>query len=409
VPLAAAAVVTIATALAAGGAAGAAPSLDDVGAALRGDPVYVDEAAERALTAEEADDLRDAIAEGDTPIFVAVLPASAADAVGGDPGQLPEALAVATQLGGTYAVLAGDSFRAGSSTMPAGTAGELATASFQAARDEGAAAVLTEFVGRVQDAAAAGPAAGGGGEADADDDGGIGFGGVLLVAGAGAVGLYAWTRARKRRAAREAEDREHEADRQLLLAEVSVLADDVVSLEPEVAIHPDAQADYDAAVSRYKVAHTALTEDGDGRGHRFDLVRVRRLVDEARYAMARARARIAGREPPPPPDELRRPGDHDEPVVDVDERGEPVYVGRDGFTGYGPFYGGGWFMGGNGLFTGLLLGSLLGGWGHPGPIVIDHGDSGGGGEGGGDWGGDFGGDFGGGDFGGGDFGGGDFG
>jgi hypothetical protein len=334
-------------------------------------------------------------------------------------------VADATGLPGTYAVVAGDSFRAGSSTLAAGQAGELATTAFQSASDEGVAAVLAEFVDSVQEADAGtngGVSGGGGGdEGDGSDDGGFGWGGLLLLAGAGGVGVYAWRRRQRTRAAREAEQREYEADRQLLRAEVSVLADDVVSLEPQVAIHPEAQADYDAAISRFKVAQTVLDEGDDGAGHRFDLVRVRRLIDEAQYAMARARARIDGREPPPPPDELRRPGLHDEPAVDVDERGEPTYVGRDGFAGYGPFYGGGWFMGANGLFTGLLLGSLLGGFGHPGPILVETGgdggdggvdsDGGGGDFGGGDFGGgDFGGgDFGGGDFGGGDFGGGDFG
>ena len=68
----------------------------------------------------------------------------------------------------------------------------------------------------------------------------------------------------------------------------------------------------------------------------------------------------------------------------------------------------GWF-GGGGLFNGLLLGAMLGGfggWGWGGTTVINEGDTYVDGDGGGDFGG---GDFGGGDFGGGDFGGGDFG
>jgi hypothetical protein len=91
-------------------------------------------------------------------------------------------------------------------------------------------------------------------------------------------------------------------------------------------------------------------------------------VAEARYAMARSKALMAGREPPPPPEDLRRQGRHDEPPVALDDRGAPVYAGGQ------PFYGGGWFGAGSGLFGGLLLGSMLGGWGRGGPIVIDHGD-----------------------------------
>ena len=117
---------------------------------------------------------------------------------------------------------------------------------------------------------------------------------------------------------------------------------------------------------------------------------------------------MAGRPPPEPPPELRRPGRHGEPAVDLDDDRRPLYAG------YAGPYQVGWF-GGGGLFNGLLLGALLGGfggWGWGGTTVINEGDTyvdgdGGGGDfGGGDFGG---GDFGGGDFGGGDFGGGDFG
>jgi hypothetical protein len=387
-------------------AAFAAQGLDDVGAALRQDPVYVDGDAEQAISDEAADDLREDIADGGEPIFVAVLPASTLEAYDGDPDRAARAVADAVSVSGTYAVVVGDSFRAGSTILPAGMAPAIATETFQSRGGDGVEAVLREFVDEVQAADGGVSNGGGSGRGDGDGGGGFGLGGVLLVAGAGAVGVYAWTRSRRRRAEREAEAREYEADRQLLEAEASVLAGDIVAMEADVAIHPDAQADFEAATSRFKAAQAALDQGDDGDGHRFDLVRVRRIIDEARYALARAKARIDGREPPPPPDELRQPGRHDEPALDLDEQGEPRYVGRDGFAGYGPFYGGGWFMGGNGLLTGLLLGSLLGGWGHPGPIIVDNGGGGGGDFGGGDFGG---GDFGGGDFGGGDFGGGDFG
>ena len=153
-------------------------------------------------------------------------------------------------------------------------------------------------------------------------------------------------------------------------------------------------------MNRYRAAQAAL-EYAD---QPVDLVRVARVVAEARYLMDRARALVEGREPPPPPAELQRTGPHGEPAVTLDDRRQPAYVGYPGG------FQGGWY-GGNGLFTGLLLGSLLGGgfggWGYGGTTIINEG---GGGDGGGDWGGgDFGGgDFGGGDFGGGDFGGGDF-
>ena len=229
---------------------------------------------------------------------------------------------------------------------------------------------------------------------------------VLLLAGAAGGGL--WYFRRKKSRARADDQR----NRNVLEAQLAVLADDVVNLGPLVDLHADARPDYEAAVSRYRVAQEALRATDQP----IDLVRVGRLLDEAQYAMARAKAITEGREPPPPPSDLSHPGRRGEPPVDLDERGQPAYVG-----GGSPFYGGGWFGGGGGLMTGLFLGQMLGGgwgWGggHDTNVYVDNdGSDGGGGDGGGDagsgdWGGgDWGGGIGGGDFGGGDWGGGDIG
>jgi len=369
-------------------------AVEEAAAAFRGgEGVFVDPTAERALDPVEADELRDAVSGAGTAIFVAVLPASAAGPGGVD--AVPRELAEATGFAGTYAVVVGDSFRAGSSLLPQGTAGELATRAFQAHRDEGTAAVLLDYVDRV-DAAASGQAPTGGqpnGGTARDGDDGTGFGAVLLLGGAGLGGWALWRSSRRRRAAAEASARRDAADRQMLRAELSVLADDVMRLEPEVALHEEARSDFDAAVHRYRAAEAAL----DYADEPVDLVRVERVVLEARYAMDRARARVDGREPPPPPEELRRRGRHGEPPIELDDRREPVYVGYPGSFGTG------WYGLGGGLFTGLLLGQVLGGWGHG-----WHGWGGGWGQGGGNDDAGWGGGFGGGDFGGG-FGGGDFG
>jgi hypothetical protein len=214
---------------------------------------------------------------------------------------------------------------------------------------------------------------------------------VLLAAGVGLVGLLLWRRSTRRWAENAERVRADEAARQLLDTKVSALAADVARLEPEVMLHRDAQSDLDAAVARCRVAQAALEQ----RDAPLDLVRVARVVDEAAYARDRAQAVVQGREPPPPPEHLRRPGRHGEPAVTLDERRRPTYIGYPGG------FEGGWFGGtGGSLFTGLLLGSMFaGGWG--GETTINReGDFGGGDLGGGD--------FGGGDFGGGDFGGGDF-
>ena len=382
-----------------GGAASASVDLDEVANSLRRSPVYVEADAERALTDDEIDELRSVIRSADTPIYIAVLPASTADLAGGDAAEVASQLADAVNRPGTFGVVVGDSFRAGSSELAAGEAGEFAAAALEANGDD-TAAVLDDFVERVGDAA--GSATGSGESGDGGDDDGSAADWVLpvvLVGGVGAAGLLVWQR-RRRRADEAERARAEAADRQLLRAEVSVLADDVVRLEPEIQLHPDVRNDFDAAVSRYRAAQAAL----DYTDEPVDMVRVARVVAEARYSMDRARAIVEGRQPPAPPEDLQRPGLHGEPAVALDTDRQPAYVGYPGG------FAGGWFGGSSGLFTGLLLGSLLsggfGGWGAGGTTIINEADDGGDGDfGGGDFGG---GDFGGGDFGGGDFGGGDF-
>ena len=324
--------------------------LDEVAGSLRSNPVYVDADAERALTDDEVEELRSVIRSADTPIYVAVLPASAADLAGGDPAEVASQLADAVDREGTFGVVVGDSFRAGSSELPAGEAGELAAAALEANGDN-TAAVLDDFVERVGDAAGSST------ESDDDDANGSGSGSgwvlpVVLVGGAGAAGLLVWRRSRRRRVEAAERARAEEADRQLLRAEVSVLADDVVRLEPEVQLHPDARNDFDAAVSRYRAAQAAL----DHTDEPMDLIRVARVVAEGRYSMDRARAIMEGRQPPAPPEDLQRPGVHGEPAVTLDADRQPAYVGYPGG------FAGGWFGGSNGLFSGLLLGSLAVRW-----------------------------------------------
>ena len=134
------------------GAVSASVDLDEVADALRSNPVYVDAQAERALTDDEIGELQSVIRSADTPIYIAVLPASAVDLAGGDPAEVASQLAEAVDRGGTFGVVVGDSFRAGSSELPGGEAGELAAAALEANGDD-TAAVLDDFVERVGDAA----------------------------------------------------------------------------------------------------------------------------------------------------------------------------------------------------------------------------------------------------------------
>jgi hypothetical protein len=155
-----------------------------------------------------------------------------------------------------------------------------------------------------------------------------------------------------RRARRAVESQHSDApNRHLLKAELSVLSDDVLRLEPQVVLKPEAQGDFDAALHRYRVATAALEQVEAP----VDLVRVQRVVDEATWSMSRARAILDDRPVPAPPVSLQRSGQRGEPAVDVDGD-QPVYVdSRESFQS-------GWF-GGGAMFGGLLMGSILGGFG----------------------------------------------
>jgi hypothetical protein len=150
---------------------------------------------------------------------------------------------------------------------------------------------------------------------------------------------------------------------EVLRAELAVLADDVLRLEPRVAIKEEARHDYEAATHRYRVAEAAM----DYAEAPVDLVRVQRVVDEANWSMSRARAVLENRPPPAPPADLQRPGHHGEPAVRVDD-GQPFYV--DSAASFRS----GWFSAGGGLFSGLLLGTMLGGFGGGGWIAHDNQD-----------------------------------
>jgi hypothetical protein len=213
-----------------------------------------------------------------------------------------------------------------------------------------------------------------------------------------------------------------EAAREDLVA----LADDVQGLEHRVEGNAAATRDYLAALDKYSQASSAF----DRAVSPSQLAPVAESLEEGRYLMASAGARLEGKAPPE-----RRPAcffdpRHGPSVRDVEwappggepravpacaadatriEQGEEpasrqVMVGgmSTPYWAAGPMYGG--YFGG--FFPGLLLGELTGGlggfgWGG-GP---DYGSSG---ADGGDFGGSNLGDFGGGDFGGGDGGGGDF-
>ena len=236
-----------------------------------------------------------------------------------------------------------------------------------------------------------------------DDGGGSGAAGwiVLALAGAGGAAFVISRRQRRRQQAAEfAEVKENARD------DLVALGDDIRALEVDMdmpGVPDEAKGDYETAVNAYQRADQSwrLAQRPD------DLEPAGAALEEGRWAMTCARARLEGREPPErrPPcffDPRHGPSDRDVewapyggeprmvPACEADaqrvERGDDpeareVTVGgrRMPYWAAGPMYAP--FMGGfygAGLLPGLLIGTSLGGiWDSPA-------DAGGGDFGGGD-------------------------
>ncbi|MDQ3856872.1 MAG: hypothetical protein M3327_00240 [Actinomycetota bacterium] len=401
----------------------AGSTIDRAVAALREDEVYVDPAAERRISGEDADRIRERI-DGSSagPVYVAILPAKAATEAGGSTDEAAAELIRALRRDGTYAVVVGNRLRATSTVIDGGDAGRLATEAIQEHRAEGVTPTLLAFVDAVSAARSGGEEGGGDGRGLAPI--------VLPLLAVGGIGFFLFRRRRRR-----AEDAELAGVKAAAQEDLLALADDIRRLDLDVELpgaSEDARRDYERALSMYEKADRAL----DRARMPEELVEVSSAVADGRYAIAAAQARLEGRHPPDrrPPcfiDPRHGPSAREVewappwgaprpiPVCEADAQRivqglEPVprqvtVGGRrtpywDAPPAYGP-WAGGFFGGFGGLFPGLFFGSLLGSALAP-PVYIDTGD-GGDGDSGAD-GGFGGGDFGGGDFGGGDFGGGDF-
>jgi hypothetical protein len=409
-------------------AAQAGEIIDRAASALRDDNVYVDPEAEAGLSASEAQAVRDRIeSTGAGPMYVAVLPEAALSEGGGNAnGVLRELNAASQGRAGTYVVVAGRTIRAGSNDLPAGDTRRAIDAAVDVRAGEGLEAILLDFADRMG-AVRAGEAA----PEDESGDGGGDGSGALILLGVGALGAGAVAVSRRRR--RQAAAAELTEAKDNVRDDLVLLGDQIRALDLDMQMpnaDPAAKEDYALAVERYQEADDAW----EVAKRPEDLEPVGRALEEGRWAMASAQARLEGREPP----EHRAPCFFDPrhgpssrevewsppygaprlvPACEADaqmvERGEEpapreVVMGgqRTPYWNAGPAYApyaGGVFGGFGGLFPGILIGSMLGGAMFP---PIGYGDYSGGDMGGGDFGG---GGFGGGDFGGGGFGGGDFG
>jgi hypothetical protein len=419
-----------AAALALSATALAGEHIDAAVNALQSDPVYVNPDAELAIDDADKARLRSKIdSAGAGPVYVAILSRAAETEAGGDPDGVVQAIHDGLGRRGTYAVIVGRHFRAGSDgVLRQGVAGRLATEALDAHRGEGVTPTLIDFIDRVAAARTSPPSNGD------RSSGGSNALIILLVLGGGAFLVYRTVHQRRKSQAELAEVKAAAHD------DLIALAEDVQKLEEPVETNARAKQEYDEALASYDKA----TSSFDRAARPKQLEAVTGALEEGRYHMAVAEALVEGRTPPErrapcffdprhgpssrdvdwaPPGGTPRPVPACEADAQAVERGqEPAsrqVMARGQMVPYWnapPYFGpwaGGYFMpfGGTGFLSGLFLGELLGGayggWGY--------GSWGGSGDGGGfgSWdsaGSDFGGgmDFGGGDFGGSGGGGGDF-
>ena len=386
------------------------------GGALRGgDPVYVSPDADPTLSPAEAAALADRIRAIGYPMYVAVLPVSAA--VADSPDETLRALRDEVGLQGTYALYIGNAFRAGDTTT---RVGDLAGAAYAQHRDEGPYAVLDAFV------ASAGDRLAGTTGTPPNTAGILGFlGGTAVVVGAG--GYWFYRRSQKATAERTA------AVRRTVDEDVTAYGELVSRLDvDDPRLDDEGRADAQRALDAYETAKSATAT----------MVRPEQAatateaLEEGRFALACVEARREGRALPErrPPcfvDPRHGPsaqdvswapdGGAERPVPvcgscaatllagdlpaprEVEVAGSRVPYWRAGRQ-YAPYAGGYYARSGADMMSVLFMGTMIGSM-MSGPTAVSPGfDAGSGWSGGGG-----GGAFGGGDFGGGDFGGGGFG
>ena len=402
-------------------------AVEQAAAGLRTSPVYLHPDAEADVSEADAQQIASRIDDaGAGPTYIMVVPDSALAGTGGDAVGFLKEVARTIRQPGVYAIIAGNTFRAGStegSGFDTGEVPEAATEALRAHEPEGATAVLLDFVDRLGELRRGDGGSNGAGEVDQST--------ALILLGVlgGGAGLFAVSRSRRRR--REQTEQVAEL-RETARDDLVALGDDVRALDLDVQMpdaDPVAKEHYGLAVERYQEAE----RQNDLARTPEDFRPIGEALEQGRYDMAVAKARLEGR-----PEPERRPpcffdprhgpstrevlwgpdGYEPRPVpaceadaVRIEEGEEPharevvahgermPYYAAPAY--YGP-YAGGFFGGFGGFLPGLLFGSMLGGAMFPGAAWGGGFDDGGGGGGFGD----LGGDFGGGDFGGGDFGGG---
>jgi hypothetical protein len=256
--------------------------------ALRHGPLYVDPPASSALTAAELSGITDRLLTAHTPIYVAVLPRAALERTNGNATLLAAKIyEAAGSPQGTFAVLAGGTFAAGS-TILGKQAGYIAAD--VARRFTRPADRLIAFANELE--VAASPAPTGRAEESGSDQrssGGLPIALVLLPIGLLTVGWIVYARRRRR-------DEQIDDLRMVWRA----IDDDITSYGTALSILDSrlrvpladlpTRRDYGRALEAYERAKQAA---GQIR-HPGDAERVTTALERGWYAVASAQARLSG-------------------------------------------------------------------------------------------------------------------
>lgn len=269
----------------------AATTFDDVGAALRSDPLYVDPKAEVQLSSSQQAEVRNAIAAAGTPIYMAVLPKAALGAAGGDPNAVIDRMRNSTGRAGTYAVLIGSSQNnfgfQGRSTL--GPVGDLASEAYYDNQGD-ATGTMVQFADTVGQRAAQGGLSGASGTPQVSDPGTDWAGlAVLGVLGAGGLGgVWYMRRKAKQRTAESTAAVQKTLDEDITAFGEALDELDVDLSDPRLG--DVGRSELEAALDKYDEARKAtatMTRPEDAS-------KVTAALDEGRWRVACVQARIAG-------------------------------------------------------------------------------------------------------------------
>lgn len=317
------------------------------------DHVYVSQSANPRLSEGEAADLASTIRDLDLPLYVAIVPESTVDKVGGDYDKLPGYFGNQLERPAVVAVIAGKHFRAGSSSgvgLAKGQAGSLADQAFDEENPGQNGGdiypMLDRYAHLVADARADGSSTTTGSASSPSSGSDIAWWalGIIAVLIFIIVAMVAIAASSNRRRLR-----------QQCEAKLQACAEDVVALDAETTLDDEKKGYYEQGVTAYNQANEAFSSATS----KYELTDVLDTLTTAQRCFQRARGIIAtaptgGRYSHGPWESYSAETEDDEPRAV--RRGNGYYYGG-GYRG-GVYYQPGYYDSDR-FWEGMFLGQML--------------------------------------------------